>query len=319
MDVSGTAYNAMRCDSSEDYAQLYAQWVDSESRRRLLLACYVLETQHSALLEQPRDLSSTDMLMPCPASFWQTHDVHQWQRLVQQQPLQMLHIFQALDRPYDLPSDPFTAAIVGTLVYNSRLFVTPPEGVFNLISSSPSSEFSYHSLQLANYCPIRDMLTVAAKSFASGQMLGSAKQFTQAEHDLEVWCTTDHASRALFHAAHLLRISMESGPSSLLHEDWSLYLAALVCWIKGIWSQRHIFISGDMQMPSSDFEIQEDIRSFVSRYGMDGITPTGLPVADSIGARACMLWTLRYLEGRHAGGLTNGARHILSSLFNEPL
>lgn len=317
MDLSHAASNFMLCDSPEASAQLYAGWVDSESRHRLLLACYVLENQYSALLDQARDLSGTNMLMPCPASIWETQDINEWQRLVQGQPPSTPYVFEALDRRYDLSCDPFTATVVGTLVYNSRLFVTPSEGVLTMISSSPQSEFNYHCLQLANHCPLKSLLNVAGKSFAFGQKLGSAKALEQMKHDLEQWTRTDNASKALYHAAHLLRISMEHGSIGLLHEEWSLYLAALVSWTKGIWSQRHIFINGDMQMPSSEYEIQEDTRSFVSRYGVDGITPTGLPVADNIGARACVLWTVRCLEHRHAGGLANEARHVLSSLVDD--
>lgn len=87
------------------------------------------------------------------------------------------------------------------------------------------------------------LLTVAAESWLFSRKVESLAVWTDAKNQLRNWVQGEEASRAVWHAGHVLRAYFarpEDDPTNGLHELWSLYLAALVCWAYGFSVQPHL-------------------------------------------------------------------------------
>lgn len=300
-------------DPTREVAQAQARWVNGETRQRLLLACYTLEIQQATLFGRDRELTWTDMLMPCSVQSWEERDTLRWLSLLQESLYHSTHLHETLNNPRPT-SDPFTTAILSALY--STTGISPTSALITSLANHPQGSFTHHALLLAAHAPVRHLLAVAGESFVLGHKLSSSLHYDTACHAVQTWVATPTASTATNHAAQTLRCSFHANePLGLLLEEWTLYLAALVCWAVGRWGQQHLYLIDELHYDG--VETERNMRAFLARFDEEEmVTPTEAEpgVSDYVGTRACLAWTLETLQGRSAGGLVSDAVFVLGKL-----
>ena len=183
----------------------------------------------------------------------------------------------------------------------------PPADLAQSIEQTPRCLFSYHAALLAAHAPVSELLAVSGESFILGEKLPTRDLFQQAIHDLRRWTADGSAAPALQHALQVLKIAMQNGRCGLIHEDWALTLAVLVCWACAIWPAQ-----GEVQAALSR-EGQETSHAVSGSSWAGGNT-----TIDWRGARACLAWVKDRIEGR-MGWLNQDAGGILRKLYNGRL
>ena len=201
-------------------------------------------------------------------------------------------------------SDPFVSNVA--IAYFTYSCASPsaanvPQNLLQSLEHTPRCLFSYHAALLAAHTPVRDLLAVSGESFVFGEKLATRDQFSQAIDDLRAWIADQRALPALQHAVQLLHASMQNGRCGLIHEDWALTIAALVCWACIMWPAQKEVIA---RMPSPLPPVNEaDGRAVKAISGAkawsEGETPwqQECPI-DWWGARACVAWAKSRMEGR---------------------
>lgn len=302
--------------STEDASLKHQTWVAQETKRRLQLACYVLETQQATLFERRRDIIYGDMPMPCSSDLWETQDLLEWQTLLLQQGGQVKYLYDIIDQVPTMPYDSFTSAVVVASTSGNKFTVVSPT-VVQAISADPKGEFCHHSTQLASHTPIRQLLATAAHASTRGEeQLSLLPEVEEAKQVIRVWTRTESVSKAMYHAIHLLRTSHERGTIGVLYEEWTLYLAALVCFATGMWQQRNQPLSRESS-PLADLNTQ--MMCFLARFDVEtaGKSDLGSLISDYEGTRACLSWTRERISGT-TGGLIEDAVRTLARLANQP-
>ena len=62
----------------DSISEPYIQWIHLESKRRLLLACYILEVQQKSMFGSPRPVSDKNLPVPCSREVWEVHPSEMW-------------------------------------------------------------------------------------------------------------------------------------------------------------------------------------------------------------------------------------------------
>lgn len=236
----------------------YESWVFQETKRRIVQACFVFDTEQHYLFGQPRTLNHHSLpqldlnnlkatpLLPCDDELWETSPVTEWEEKAMasfdsvRTTSTSFDVFQArllLSHCLTAPSDDLSRqALMGRL--------------YNVLRGQQEhvADFTYHSLMLAKCTPVRELLTVAGESWLLGRKLENEAEFKTAKVTLRTWVDEGAQSiESLWHATRLLRSSIlpedrgvgeRDGLSRfrsthMLHEQWATYLAVLVCWAHG--------------------------------------------------------------------------------------
>lgn len=185
----------------------------------------------------------------------------------------------------------------------------PPPELAQSIEQTPRCLFSFHAALLAVHAPIFELLAVSGESFVLGQKLPTHHSFQEATQVLQSWISDGSSAVALQHALQILRISMtmQRGRCGLIHEDWSLTMAALVCWACAIWpAQREVQASLLREHQESPSAMRE-----MNRLSWAG----GNTNIDWRGARDCLAWVKDRIQGR-MGWLNQDAAGTLKKLHN---
>ena len=149
------------------------------------------------------------------------------------------------------------------------------------------SDSTHHALLLATHTPILSLLIVAAESWLFARKVTSSETWALAKEELRIWVNSEAAAKATWHAIQLLRHvfsnSKEQGENHTgmgLHEQWCLYLAALVCWAYGFPSeavQRRGPFTLDSQQPETlmwEYLNMADAQNWRGMLAMRGIGST---------------------------------------------
>lgn len=218
-------------------------WTDHETKRRILLAAFVLDTQNSVLFQQPLccppDLDGVDLPYPQSTAVWDCNDTDTWRKLVSShQPLALRFVKHNMTSSATV--DPFQSSVLScyqiqrrfagpnsTAVQNERIRFYVPETHY------ASAYLTHHALQLCAFTPLESLLIVSSGSWLFGTKITENSVWSSAKTALRVWVSTEDAARCVWHAIQALRIVLRGGSVYLLHEQWCIYLAALVCWAYG--------------------------------------------------------------------------------------
>jgi len=294
------------------------QWLHIESTRRLFLATYILEMQQATFFQTLRSGASIDFPWPCSQSLWEAESLNRWRDLAKQEPLAPFYLLDALSqaqRHKHISYDTFQSAIVNGYFTNSQDSVDHPHAreFAQYIEQHPRTLFNHHASMLTIYVPIRDLLAVSGETFVLGEKLATRDQFVQAEMDLRAWSRSDNAIKAVFHATKVIRIAFEEGKCGLLHEEWSLYLAALVCWAYGMWPVQE----GGQPRNQVLGTVHQEMTEFVFALSCCGSTPAEVAGALTFSSvRNCMAWVRDQINGQ-LGGLVGDAVEVLEKLVNR--
>lgn len=221
----------------------------------MLLTAFILDTHQYALYQEPScytpGVSKTlDLPSLCSSEIWECSDAKDWRRLVRHHTavdLTRLQNGRLAVPPASI--DAFQSSIIQCcqIQIQTRLLTNPSTTFtatpFPAIHPSRQTLFTHHALHLALLTPIRFLLLVSGESWLFGTKLPHHHLWHSAKLRLRAWTSTPAAPQAVWHATHALRLSLThhtdnapasaSPPLHLLHEQWSIYLAALVCWAFG--------------------------------------------------------------------------------------
>lgn len=226
-------------------------WTQHETKRRILLAAFVLDTQNSVFFDQAAfglDLININLPYPQPTQTWECHDLEKWRSLVQggHQPHDLRffgHDFSSL-APFDAFQSSFISCYQihrGNLRPNnnsssisgrySEIIIMP------YLPATPLHQtpafLTYFGLQLSSLVPIRSLLIVSSASWLFGTKVTDRSVWETAKVRLRAWVATDAAARCTSYATKFLQIALDEESSPMLHEKWCIFLAALVCWAYG--------------------------------------------------------------------------------------
>lgn len=262
-------FNRLQQDHSpEDLANAHKFWTERETRRRILQASFILDTQQAALFEQlpamismssiqikTQDIQS-EMPFPCNDDLWESSPIEDW--VLNAPKFNNIDLSTAVHQA--LSANPPKVDVFSSQLILSHIVAGPgdknhDEGATAILQrnldtqGSPSTRFSFHALLTARNTPVRQLLTVSGETWLFGKKVDSEAEFVNAMRDLRRWVDdTAQSRKALWHATNLLRIAFNTSarptldrdhPSysdrrlNMLHEEWSIYLAALVSWAVG--------------------------------------------------------------------------------------
>ncbi|KAL8934957.1 MAG: hypothetical protein Q9216_005650 [Gyalolechia sp. 2 TL-2023] len=241
---------------------VHRRWLDLETRCRLLVAAFVLDTQHGHLLQQnPSDPSilggETDLTLPFPSfsDAWNCTDLSLWRDMIMSQ-----QIFSLDTLDQDLPPlEPFQSSL--RTCYQLRALRRLNNPTENDLTYHPTKAGSlatvltYHALSLTRHTPLHALIITASESWLFGSKITDKEAWQQARLTLRSWVSSDAAMKAVWHATRLLRLSFRNqsqqaqevdGPS-YMHDLWCLYIAALVCWAFGYGAAGAMDVQGQWQ------------------------------------------------------------------------
>ena len=246
-----------------DFHYEWLRWIDLEARRRLTLAAFVLDAQQAILFEQdfchsPTIRGHANLSLSCASEFWECKTSREWSSrldsLVASHPqrrlLDMARAYLDGDIDHRMVTL-FDTTIVLSFVMSSQPKVGREsiigdsldkwrEQTSRMFPDSPGLLIRHHTCLLSLCTPLRDLLAVTGESWVLGQKLGRTSEFLDARTRLGAWARSPSATRAAWHAAHILRNAFKSridnGSKALgdgLHQQWCVYVSALVCWVYG--------------------------------------------------------------------------------------
>jgi len=239
-----------------DYQILQAawhRWIDHEARRRIFLAAFILDTQQ-VMLTQQRSQSrhvitvEHDLPFSCESMLWESGAAEEWR--LHSASERTCCLTEGVDAalwsggPIDLFQ---STTVLCHLMSNqdserksdSKLLIF--QGCLHNIKGDNLNRglLTYHALMMAKRTPIAALLTVSGESWIFGHKLSEEAEFHATKAAVRAWADdTGKSSQAVWHATALLRGVMRNETSTYaLHEQWSIYIAALVCWAFGFVTQ----------------------------------------------------------------------------------
>lgn len=235
---------------------VWQRWIDQETRRRLLLSAFVLETQQVILTQQRSHnrqviTEELDLPFPCESMLWESGAAEEWRLLSASERTYCLTETAGMALSSGKSMDSFqSTSLLCHFVSNQNSERTSDNKLLLFQGSLHSIKddnldrnlLTYHALVMAKRTPITALLTVSGESWIFGHKLSEEADFHASKATLRAWADdTGKSSQAVWHATALLRGVMcnESGINTL-HEQWSIYLAALVCWAFGFVAQPEV-------------------------------------------------------------------------------
>ncbi|KAH7149676.1 hypothetical protein B0J13DRAFT_621507 [Dactylonectria estremocensis] len=210
--------------------QQWSAWVDMETRRRLLAACFLLDT-HGARYHEQRHVRVTGLdysvpqQLPIPmssstAQLWEATTYQDWSMLhTASNPITLKDVnFDGLT-PLDIASEPpFDGAILlaafvlylpgrgshmqPELVEDASLVPMDTKALANLF---PNSAVANTYLAL-HFTPLRYLLSVSGDSWVFNEKVTSVRSFTEHREQLNQWRHSGSAAIATVFAARALKV-----------------------------------------------------------------------------------------------------------------
>ena len=225
----------------------YGGWLDLETRRRILVAAFILDTQHSHLFQQAPACSdvlgeeSLDLPFPSSTETWNCTDLFTWRDLMMSQDAFSLSFVE----PSPTPLDAFQSSLLSCCqvhslrqsnnLAQSNLEFRPTK--FGFLTTV----MAHHALSFSMHTPLHALIITASESWLFGTKITDEAVWKHEKSALRDWVGSDGAMRAVWHATRLLRLAFQNQNQppqeidgvSYLHDLWCLYIAALICWAFG--------------------------------------------------------------------------------------
>ncbi|KAF7550540.1 hypothetical protein G7Z17_g5655 [Cylindrodendrum hubeiense] len=215
--------------TEEEAMQQWAAWIDMETRRRLLAACFLLDI-HSARYHEQRHVSPAGLDysfprgLPIPlssgtAQLWEASTFQDWSVLqTTSNPTMLRDINLDALTPLDIASEsPFDGAILlaaHALYLPSRPILTQPDliedaanvptEVLPLAKLFPTSAIANTYMAL-HYTPLRYLLSVSGDSWVFNEKVTEASSYTEHKERLNQWRKSGSAAAATVFAARALK------------------------------------------------------------------------------------------------------------------
>ncbi|KZF19003.1 hypothetical protein L228DRAFT_271630 [Xylona heveae TC161] len=248
--------------NSQALQQAWHIWIHNETWRRIYLAAFILSNEHRIFFQADSTLSPSLMQgapyipLPCSHRLWECKSASEWEQVARNELSLQLGPAAALATRQQMLIDDFQAHSLISYFASSVLSRTPASQpalsdlihLGNTLYSPLSTRNSntillYEATLMALHIPLADLLAINGESWTFGGKLESRAAFESTKLRLRNWATSAVAATALFHAVRVLRIiytSQQTSPGSVsdgrpprangLRKEWTIYLAALVCW-----------------------------------------------------------------------------------------
>ncbi|KAH8162280.1 hypothetical protein CIB48_g5965 [Xylaria polymorpha] len=261
---------SVNCDNSTGTSHRHwEEWIVTESRRRLLAACFVLDV-HTSMYHEHSILHH--FLTPTPPiplvkptqHLWAAQDPEAWEALVSSNPAQLNSVSLAdeeitaghVNSAPPLDRGVYIASEALRLPRRSPASVIDISADLDLESTKrmchlfPGSAVANTYLAL-HHTPLRDLLAVSGDSWLFSRKILNPEEFQQCKVSVRAWSSSAHAGAASTFAAKALlafltndnipntRHSTERNQQggewgmSDISDYWALYVCALVCWSIG--------------------------------------------------------------------------------------
>jgi hypothetical protein len=237
----------------------WPQWLEKETRRRLLSACFMFDVHQAMYHQQSRFKTPTDesrflVCLPAQDHVWDAGSASEW--LVQRpnhqtQPLRLVEqdlstqdIFSTSSFTQSLLICWFTSSLPPREdpTYPNDLLPQMHPTIDNFMTLFPNSPQAHTYLALY-HTPLHDLLAIAGDTWVFAWKITPPSAFHAAQSRLKIWSTSLAAAQATRHACRILSESLTqpwtSSPDDrpntphCISDYWSLYVSALICWAFG--------------------------------------------------------------------------------------
>lgn len=252
--------------ASRDTSLKWKMWVDVETKRRLLAACFLLDVHSMFFHEQP-GVSITGLSYAAPSTLpipltestmelWDAPNGHAWDSSLRTK--RMLSTVSNVNitalTPLDIASAPqFDASI---LLAAHALRLPRRQGIHKVDLTQDVSIFNTKEMHIVNlfensavantylalhYTPLRTLLSVSGDSWVFNKKVLEPMSFGEHQAQLLQWRNSGTAAIATLFAARALAafFALESLPDSErvggltcnhISDYWGVYVCALICW-----------------------------------------------------------------------------------------
>ncbi|KAI9888199.1 MAG: hypothetical protein M1820_010243 [Bogoriella megaspora] len=213
------------------------------SKRRLLAACYVLDSQKRTLFPQSGtndDLSGLHLPFPSPTTFWDNCTPEEATK--RRETAEFAYLSEVLDQSTNYASprpnkslDTFSSALLVAGASESGLTVLDP----TRLESSSQTQLLHLVTVLASKIPLRAILAVAGETWIMGEKVSTVEEYQTLRTELRFWADKDNREPAITTALAILRRELNRSTTegrsadATLVEQWAIYLAGLVVWAAG--------------------------------------------------------------------------------------
>lgn len=248
--------------TADDLKRAHKFWMEHETRRRIFHACSVLDAQQVALFEQRPTIVSHSHLqnsngdlksavdLPCSEELWEASPIEEWSTKAASSVGEDVHTARANYQRSSVDDYSFFQHQIINLnaLANQRCAeeMSSPSRSGTTLSRT---RFNYHAFQMVRFVPVRSLLIVAGESWFLGRKIEHENDYMQSKREVREWLAkvsdastnpVADAFMAHWHALKILRMLVDLTDNvqpfrstNMLHEDWVVYLAALICWALG--------------------------------------------------------------------------------------
>ncbi|KAL6705032.1 hypothetical protein ACN47E_007435 [Coniothyrium glycines] len=261
------------CRSNTTTVSAWQQWIELAAWQRLLVACYILESQQVLLLAREPipsliGFSGQDLPFPCHQSVWDADTPGTWASAYQHQPTHLLYVFQVSSQANHMHFDDFQSSILINTYHNRAEAPVPyasalPSFDFeSRLNQSPTTIRQLLATKLAHMTPLRALLAVSGESWIFSEKVPSPQAFTVLKNMLRAWVNQlwgDRSSKspppvsvALFLSVKILELALEEQKDAATFDagpDMGIYFAGLVLW--AITTAAHTKVHGSQPQAQS--------------------------------------------------------------------
>ena len=234
-------------------ADRWYQWTELASWQRLLLSCFILESQQPLLLAR-ESLSSLiqdtafDAPFPAHTSLWDAADLAAWEAAARQHSYAPTYVSLVTPESISVSLDIFQSAVVIAADYNchdtSSPYISCPTAsdVEHLLSPASVTTRTLSTAKLVQVTPLRALLAVSGESWIFSEKVATPQLLTNFKTTLRTWVAQLWSTptsegvpvkEALRLSVEILQQALQEqrdGVQPEMGTDIGIFYAALVLW-----------------------------------------------------------------------------------------
>jgi Fungal specific transcription factor domain len=259
LDRFGTNANKQAPQNLDEHSN-WLQWIENETKQRLLSACFMFDV-HQAMYHQqsrfkaPMDDSRFLLCLPAQDHVWNANNASEWMVQRSDHQIQPLHLFeQELSTQGILKTSSFAQSLLicwlassfpsreDSTYRNDFLPYSKHPSIEKFVTLFPNS-LQAHTYLALYHTPLHDLLAIAGDTWVFAQKITPPSAFRAAQFRLKIWSTSLAAAQATHHACRVLSESLtpqwtpaaDDGLNTphCISDYWSIYVSALICWAFG--------------------------------------------------------------------------------------
>ena len=233
----------------------WIQWIELATWQRLVLSCYILESQQTLLLAREPSPSliqviGLDLPFPGHSSLWDATTLSDWTLAARQASRLPSYVYEVTADLMIGPFDCFQSSVLLAVHYSSlqgpTSYTSSPStlDIEHLLDGSPATQRKLLTAKILQVTPIRALLAVSGESWILSEKVSSAQKFSSLKTILRTWVgellserdehmPTTPVKEALALSVEILQEALKEQQNALVVEmgsDMGIYFAGLVLW-----------------------------------------------------------------------------------------